>query len=125
MLRPRLFAYIATLINNNGGKAHIVGGGLEHVHVLLTQPPTVTLADMLRLVKANSSRWTRQTFPGKRHFSWQAGYAAFSVSHSKSSEIRAYIRDQEEHHRRHGYEDELVSLLKRNELEFDERYLWS
>ncbi len=106
-LRPRLFAYVATLINNNGGKAHIVGGGLEHVHVLLTLPPTATLADMLRLVKANSSRCTCETFPEKRHFAWQPGYAAFSVSHSKFSEAYEYIRGQEDHHRRHAYEDEL------------------
>ena len=77
------------------------------------------------LTKANSSRWTRETCPEKRHFGWQAGYAAFSVSHSKFSEVYAYIRDQEGHHGRHTYEDELLSLLKRNQVEYDERYLWS
>ena len=124
-LCPRLFGYIATVIDSKGAKAHMVGGGLEHVHVLFTLPASVTLADIVRAVKSNSSRWVHETFPKKRHFGWQAGYAAFSVSHSKFAEVYAYVRDQEDHHRRHAFEDELISLLKRNDVEYDERYLWS
>jgi len=94
-LRPRLFAYIAEVINNKSAKAHIVGGALEHVHILLSLPPALSLSDLLRIVKSNSSRWVRETFPNKREFGWQAGYAAFSVSQSKFDEDHNYVGDQE------------------------------
>ena len=62
--------------------------------------------------------------PKKGHFAWQRGYAAFSVSHSNLDGVYQYVASQEEHHRRQSFEDELLSLLKKNELEFEERYLW-
>ena len=75
-------------------------------------------------MKANSSRWIHEQFPQKRHFAWQRGYSAFSVSHSNLDSVYQYIVNQEEHHRRQSFEDELLSLLKKNELEFEEKYLW-
>jgi REP element-mobilizing transposase RayT len=124
-LRPRLFAYSAEVIKNKHAKAHIVNGGPEHVHILLSLPAALSLSDLLRIVKSNSSRWVHETFPNKRDFAWQAGYAAFSVSHSKFDDVFNYVRDQEQHHRRTPFEAELLSLLKRHELEYDERHLWS
>lgn len=99
-----------------------VGGGLDHVHVLLQYPASAKLAEIVTKLKSNSSRWMRERhYP---HFGWQNGYAAFSVSQSRAAEVAAYIRGQEERHKRVDFEDEFVSLLKRNEIRFQADRLW-
>ena len=122
-IRERLHAYLAQVANNQGARTYLVNGGLEHVHLLLRLPARRPLSDLVRDLKSNSSGWLRREL--SPNFSWQRGYSAFSVSYSNLGAVYEYIRDQEGHHRRHTYEEELTSLLKRNELEFDERYLWS
>ena len=122
-IRERLHAYLAHVANNQGARTYLVNGGLEHVHMLLRLPARRPLADLVRDLKSNSSGWLRRELAP--NFSWQRGYSAFSVSHSHLSAVYEYIRTQEDHHRRHTYEEELTSLLKRNELEYDDRYLWS
>ena len=122
-VRERLFAYLAQVINDEGGKTLIVNGGLEHVHLLLRLPPKFALADLLRRMKANSSAWLRHG--AVPDFGWQEGYSAFSVSQSQRQYVYEYIARQEDRHRRQPYESELISLLRRNEVEYDERYLWS
>lgn len=121
-VRNRLHAYLIAVVKAEGGCAYIVNGGLEHVHMLLRLAPSRSLSDLMRLVKTNSSRWMRLELDP--HFGWQRGYSAFSVSHSQFAVVHGYIAKQEEHHRRGTYEEELVSLLKRNEIEFEEQYLW-
>ena len=79
----------------------------------------------MRLVKTNSSRWVHRVFPAKRRFGWQAGYAAFSVSHSRFQEVFGYIQEQERHHEKVSFQQELLAFLERNEIEFDEANLWS
>jgi len=96
--RPALWAYLGGIVRGLGGKAVIINGMKDHVHMLLRLPPTLALADCMRFVKANSSKWLRQT--GQRKFAWQAGYAAFSVSTSNLPQLTNYIRGQEQHHHR-------------------------
>jgi hypothetical protein len=79
---------------------------------------------MLRLIKANSSKWAGERRDLVRAFAWQAGYSAFTVSKSQAPTVRKYVRSQESHHHRKTFKQELVSLLKKNEIDFDERYLW-
>ena len=122
-IREDLHAYLAQVAANKGARVYVVNGGLEHVHMLLRVPARTAVADLIRDIKANSSSWLRREL--SPHFAWQRGYSAFSVSHSQLSAVYQYIRNQEDHHRRHTFEAELISLLKRNEIEFDERYLWS
>ena len=120
-IRPRLFAYLGGVVRSLGGEPLIVNGVADHVHVLLTLPSTVTLAEAMRRIKAKSSHWLRQE---TQDFAWQPGYAAFSVSQSNVARVTKYIVNQEEHHKRMGFKDEFLSLLKRNELEYEERFLW-
>ena len=75
-------------------------------------------------VKKGSSKWMKTNGPRIQHFSWQAGYAGFSVSQSSVDAVRRYIENQEEHHRKMTFQDELRALIKRHEIEFDERYVW-
>lgn len=122
VVRAELYPYLGGLAREKSAKAYAIGGGLDHVHALLSVPPTIAPADLVSFLKSNSSRWMRGKF--NRHFTWQAGYGAFSVSQSKVPAVAAYIEGQEEHHKRVDFEDELVSLLKRNEIRFEAERLW-
>ena len=75
-------------------------------------------------MKVESSSWAKQQGPALRDFHWQAGYGAFSVSQSNAGDVKTYIANQEQHHRKISYQDQLRLLLTRHEIEFDERYVW-
>ena len=79
---------------------------------------------MMRIVKAKSSRWVGEQFASESVFAWQAGYDAFSVSHSNAEAVKEYIAGQEEHHKKVSFQDELLSFLRKQGIEFDERYIW-
>jgi hypothetical protein len=81
-------------------------------------------ADALRVMKANSSRWVHRTRNDAR-LEWQSGYGAFSVSHSLAPTVVRYIADQEKHHRRVTFQEELIAFLKKNGIAYDERYIWA
>ena len=85
---------------------------------------TLTIADALRDIKANSSAWVNQTKKPKTAFHWQAGYGAFSVSQSAVAAVREYIHRQPEHHERQSFQDEFRAWLRKYEIEWDERYVW-
>jgi REP element-mobilizing transposase RayT len=110
------------IVRNLGCKALLINGVADHAHLLLSLPATLAPADAVRVIKARSSAWVRRR---DRNFSWQSGYAAFSVSQSNSAQVRAYIAAQQQHHRRIRFEDEFVALLKRHRMDYDERYLWT
>ena len=123
-IRPRINEYLGGAIRDEGGTALIVNGTSDHVHLLVSLRQDKAISDVLRDIKANSSGWIHRTFPKAAEFSWQAGYAAFTVSASQVEKARQYIARQEEHHRQRSFEEEFVELLKAHGVEFDERYLW-
>ena len=85
---------------------------------------TNTVADVVGHVKKGSTNWLQPQRPALAEFHWQSGYGAFSVSQSKVPDVREYIRNQSEHHRRRGFQEEFRALLQRHEIEYDERYVW-
>ena len=121
-MRQELFAYLGGLVKGKGGKPIIINGVDDHVHLLIELPPNMHLSDSIQFVKANSSRWTKERFGIK--FSWQRGFGAFSVSRSNVGTVARYIRDQEIHHKKFDFTAEFVSLLNKNGVGYDERYLW-
>ncbi len=123
-LKPDLLAYIGGIILELGGKLLAANGTADHVHLLLRLAPALALADALRVVKTNSSRWIHETSKARNDFRWQAGYAAFSVSESNVPEVTRYIKAQEQHHCRISFQEELVAFLKRHRIQYDERYIW-
>ena len=123
-LAARLHPYLGGIVRELGGTALEINGTTDHVHLLTRLPASVALADALRIMKTNSSRWVHQTWPDRRSFAWQTGYGAFSVSQSNVEDVRAYIANQEKHHRRMSFQEELIGLLRRHGIEFDERYIW-
>jgi REP element-mobilizing transposase RayT len=121
----RLLPYLGGIARELGAKALMVGGTTDHVHLLLSLPPSLCVADALRDLKANSSRWVHETWPDRRDFGWQTGYGAFSVSESSREAVARYIQDQEEHHRRMTFQEEFIVLLKKHGIPYDERYIWA
>ena len=111
----RLWAYISGIIRNLGAKAYAVGGTKDHVHIFLGLPATMNLAEIVQKIKANSSRWMHED-AGVKLFSWQEGYAAFSVSMSHSDATIAYIDQQTEHHKKRDFSGEMEALLEKLDL---------
>jgi putative transposase len=96
----------------------------DHVHILCNLHRTVTIAQLLETVKTSSSSRIKEEHAVLRDFHWQNGYGAFSVSQSNVDQVKAYIDNQEEHHRTRTFQEEFRLLLKRHGVEFDERYVW-
>jgi REP element-mobilizing transposase RayT len=119
-----LHPYIGGIIRDAGGEPIEVGGVADHVHILAKLPAALAVADALRLIKSNSLKWANERPDLVRAFAWQTGYAAFTVSKSQADSVREYIQNQERHHRHKTFKEELVSLLIKNDIEYDERYLW-
>jgi putative transposase len=105
-------------------KAIEVGGVADHIHMLISIPATMPISKAMQLIKGGSSKWIHDTFPEQCQFAWQEKYGAFSVSFSQLDVIVEYIRNQEEHHRKKTFQEEFLSLLKKHNIEYDERYLW-
>lgn len=123
-LRKRLYDYMGGIVDGEKGRLLAAGGASDHVHLLAALPTQPSVADFLRIIKTNSSKWVHETFVEKRTFAWQTGYGAFSVSRSSDAEVRRYIASQEEHHRRMTFQEEFLEFLKRHEIPYDERYIW-
>ena len=121
--RDRLHAYLGGIARSAGTVPEAVGGVADHVHLLLGLPATARLADVVRDIKAVSSKWIHDE-TGDRAFAWQEGYGAFTVSPSNRETVRGYIVRQEEHHRKRTFQEEYLELLQRCGVVFDERYLW-
>ena len=123
-VKPKLWAYMNGIVENLGGRAVAINGMADHVHMLVLLPPTVAIADALRVLKANSSKWVHENWREHSKFSWQSGYAAFSVSKSGVEVVVRYVENQEEHHRKLSYQDELLALLRKHGIAYDERFIW-
>jgi len=123
-IRERLYKYIAGILSESQSRLIAVGGMPDHVHLLVSVSKELAISDVLRVIKTNSSKWVHETCPMHAAFAWQAGYAAFAVSFSNVEAVTRYIADPETHHRRVDFKAEFTTLLKRHEIEFEERYLW-
>ncbi len=119
--QPRLWAYVAGICKKLGAHVHAVGGMEDHIHFLIQVPPTVAVAKAISTIKSNSSRWVSED---GRNFTWQQGYAAFSVSSSNVAAVIRYIRNQEAHHKKMDFDAEFVALLKKHMVEFDPEFVF-
>lgn len=119
-----LYAYIGGIIRERDGIPLEIGGMPDHIHILAKLSPRRAIMDVLRDVKAGSSKWVNDRRLTPDRFEWQTGYGAFSVSQSQVMVVRSYIRHQEQHHRKTSFHDEFVTLLRRHEIEFDRKYVF-
>jgi len=122
--QTRLYEYIGGIVRKQGGVALAINGMEDHVHLFAKLRQDKALSDTIRDFKAHSSGWLHKVFPDLRDFTWQNGYGAFTVSASQALRVRRYVEGQQLHHGRRTFKDEFTALLRVNEVEFDERYLW-
>jgi REP element-mobilizing transposase RayT len=117
-----LHAYLGGTCNNLGCSVLRVGGVADHVHILCRFGRTLSVADLVKELKRESSQWLKPKV--SRDFYWQSGYGVFSISPAHVEPLRDYIANQEEHHREKTFQEEFRDLLRRYGLEWDERYVW-
>ncbi len=124
-LRDELHPYIGGIVRNKGGVLIRIGGIADHIHIVARLRPDIAVSDMLRIVKANSSKWVNERSKhGGGRFAWQTGYGAFTVSPSQLPGLNEYVEHQEEHHRSRSFQEEYVAILKKHGVEYDERYIF-
>ncbi|HEX2474758.1 MAG TPA: IS200/IS605 family transposase [Lacipirellulaceae bacterium] len=122
-LQSRLFEYIGGILRNHSSPLVATGGMPDHVHLLVSLSRTLAISDAVRVIKSNSSGWIHKELQ-IRDFEWQTGYGAFAVSYSSIDQVKTYFANQEQHHRAQTFQDEFRELLRRHNLEWDERYVW-
>ena len=122
--REKLYKYICGIVNNNQQKVYAINGVQDHIHILLSVKPNILLSDLIRDIKANSTRWINENKFVKGIFHWQEGFGAFSVSQSMVDKTIKYINEQENHHAKISFKNEYLDLLKTYEIEFDERFIF-
>jgi putative transposase len=121
-IRSDLFAYLGGIVRKMDGAALIINGVADHVHMLIRIRPVHSIAEMMRIIKTNSGKWIHRK--GHTKFTWQSGYGVFSVSESNIPAVTKYIATQDEHHKKHSFQEEFVAFLKKNNVAYDERYIW-
>ena len=123
-IRHELFKYISGILTNSNQFSLAVNGYKDHVHLFFEMSPTKSLSEIVRIVKANSSKWINENKFIAGRFSWQEGYGGFSYSRSQRDDVINYIIKQEEHHHQKTFREEYLSILKSFEISFDEHYIF-
>ena len=122
-LRERLWPDLGGIARENKMRTLAVGGTVDHVHIVVSLPATVSVAKAVQLLKGNSSKWIHETFREMRSFGWQEGYGAFSLGVSAIDATVAYIQDQTERHRKRSFREEFAAMLRKHGFDFDDRML--
>lgn len=122
--RDEVFKYISGIITAKKQKPIIVNGVSDHVHVFVGFKPSMHICDLIRDVKNNSSKFINEQKFLSCKFAWQEGYGVFSYSHSHIDRVYRYIANQEAHHGEISFKEEYIDMLKKNEIDYNEKYLF-
>lgn len=120
-----LYAYIGGVIKLSKSIPIRINGTADHLHVLCIMSKNISLANLLEEIKGNSSRWIKTRSTYYQNFSWQGGYAGYSVSQSKVEVVDRYVANQKDHHKHQTFKEEYIQFLKENGIEYNEEYLWT
>jgi len=120
--QQRLYEFIGGIARNKKCRLIAAGGMSDHVHLLIGMHQSIAPADLMRVIKSNSSVWVHEEL--KQVLDWQNSYGAFSVSKSGLDDVINYINSQDEHHRTMSFKDEYLAFLKKHEIDFDPRYVF-
>ena len=123
-IRPRVHAYLATVIRSLDSPYVVVGGTADHVHILFDMGKMHAPVEFVEQVKRESSKFVKTLGRAYRGCYWQRGYGMFSVGPTHLKDAETYVRNQEKHHRKKTFQDEFREFLKRYAIEYDERYVW-
>jgi putative transposase len=121
----RVWAFLGDAAREHQIKPLSIGGALDHVHLLLSPPTTISIEDIVSIMKSESAAWVRETYAAMPNFAWQEGYAAFSVGEADVPALRAYINDQARYHHHTTFQQEYVALLEEHGIAYDPDDLWS
>ncbi|ANF53027.1 transposase [Chryseobacterium glaciei] len=123
-IEKELFSYIAIICKDFESSALQIGGTDNHIHILCLLSRKIALMKLVQEIKSHSSKWIKTK--GKRYedFFWQEGYGAFSVSEKNIYATINYIKNQREHHQNQSFKDEMIGILKKHKIQYDEKYLW-
>jgi REP element-mobilizing transposase RayT len=123
--KPTLLGVIGNLINETGCKTIIVNGVEDHIHCLIGLKPALSISELMKEVKAKSSKYINEHKFANQRFEWQEGYGVFSYGHSQIGDVFQYISNQETHHKRQTFREEYLAFLKKFEVPYDERYVFA
>ena len=118
-----IWRYMGGICRTHGAKALRIGGMEDHIHLLIGLPAVLSISELLRRLKGESSKWITATFQNQKAFAWQDGYGAFSIGKSQIPDTIAYIQTQRQHHTREPFEQEFRNFVKFHDLDVDEKYL--
>jgi REP element-mobilizing transposase RayT len=122
--KDRLYEYIGGIVRERKGQLIQVGGTADHIHLLARLSASIAVANVVRDLKAISSKWMNERPKVNQIFEWQIGYGAFTVSYSQRDVVKTYIQNQEEHHRRKTFQEEYIEILKRHDIDFQLEHLF-
>ena len=120
----QLYAYMGGVIKLSNSIPIAINGTENHIHILCIMSKNISLADFMEQIKSNSSRWIKTLDTHYREFAWQGGYAGYSVSQSQVNVVKKYIENQKVHHQTTSFQDEYLQFLQKNEVNYNEDYLW-
>ncbi len=121
--REELFKYIIGVIDNKKCHLYQINGVEDHLHILTSLHPSISLSDLVKDIKVSSSLYIKKNGLFPKFISWQEGYGGFTVSMYLKDTLIDYIKNQETHHQKETYAEEFINLLKEHEIEFDPKYL--
>jgi len=124
VFKEDIFKYIAGIIRNKRQKLLCINGMPDHLHILIGLEPSMALSDLVRDIKANSSRWVNEQRLLPWKFEWQEGFGVFSYSRSQRSAVIRYIENQEHHHAKRSFREEYLEMLKKFEVEYNQKYVF-
>ena len=122
--RNNLFEYIAGILRNSKQYPLAVNGYKDHVHIFFELNPDSSLSDVLEVIKSNSSKWINSNRFVMGRFEWQRGFSGFTYSRSQRNNVIQYIMNQENHHKAQTFKEEYLEILRKFEMEYDERYIF-
>ncbi len=122
--REELHNFITGIVSNRGQKLFAIFAMPDHVHILVSMSPKISISDLVRDIKAGSSKFINDSKWIKGKFNWQEGYGAFSYSKSAVDNVVKYILNQEAHHKKKTFKDEYLDFLEKFEIEYDTKYLF-
>jgi len=123
-LRDDLHRYMSGILKNDNAYPLAVGGWKDHVHVFFELHPDSKISDVMRMLKATSSKWINENKLVSGRFQWQEGYGAFSYSRSQRHDVIGYIMNQEEHHSKKTFRQEYLEMLMKFQIEFKDEYVF-
>lgn len=122
--KEELHKYICGIVNGKKQKVYAIGGMSDHIHILVSILPNIAISDLVRDIKANSSKWINEKEYLIGKFQWQEGFGAFSYAQSQLDTVIAYINNQEQHHQKKTFQNEYLELLQKFKIEYDEKFLF-